>query len=342
MHRENPILSRLFIAAPALLLVVLIGTLGYMWLGDGELSWLDSLYMAVITISTVGFHEVFDMTHQPMARVFTMGLIFTGLGILLYSLSLVTAFLVEGELAHIFRGNKMNKRIQSLRDHIIVCGAGRTGRHIINELVNEKSPFVVIEQNHEVIDHLLIQHPNMLFIVGDGTEDPILELAGIQHARGLFTTIANDQNNLYINLSARSLNPKLRIISRATDSAAESKILKAGADSAVTADQLGAVRMLAEMERPAVASFFDAIIFDPAIPFRFEQYEVDEKSNLAGHKLLDLKMPAKARVIVIAIRDNATGEYIYNPPPETELKANTTLILLGEREKLARMDMMHC
>ena len=334
---SNDILKRIFVALPILCFVLLIGTFGYRWLSSGHVGYLDGLYMTVISITTVGYHEVVDTSHNPAARVFTIILILFGVGILLYVLSLVTAFFVEGELVHLFWRRKMEKTIIKLDNHIIICGAGKMGASIIKELYNEKTKFVVVDINEDRLKQLQETIGSFPFVVGDGNGDEILEKAGIHVARGLITTISNDQDNLYITLSARALNQRLHIVSRATDISAKSKLLRAGANSVVTPDQIGAIRMLSELESPTVAAFFESVIFDPIIPYRFGEYTVTSNSKLHGKRLKEVNLREHLNINLVALHDRSSGRYIPNPEPNITIQENMTLILLGEKEKLSKL-----
>jgi voltage-gated potassium channel len=226
------------------------GTLGYM-LVEGW-SPLDALYMTVITLATVGYGETHPLS--PVGRIYTIALILIGLGVVGYGLSTVVAFLVEGQLTGILERRKMERKIRSLRDHVILVGAGETGKHIAEELLNTGTPFVVIERDPAQVG-ALERLGKVLYINGDATESGVLREARIESARGLISSAPSDKDNLFVILTARELNSALRIVSRVIAEGSRHKLLKAGADAVVSSNLIGGLRMASEMLRPHVVSF---------------------------------------------------------------------------------------
>jgi len=206
-------------------LVFFIGIVGFKFFGGGEWSFLDSLYMTIITISTVGYKEVIDLSANPGARIFVVAFIILSLGTITFAISSITAFIVEGELKNILWRRKMEKKISKLKDHYIVCGADETARSIIDELILTKRKFVLIGPSQEKIDRLL-SSGGFLYLIGDSTEDEILLSAGIKRAKGIILSLPKDEENLFVTLSARSLNPRIRIVSKAVDLKSEKKMRK--------------------------------------------------------------------------------------------------------------------
>jgi voltage-gated potassium channel len=232
--------GRLVVPALCVALVVLAGTAGYHSLGDGRWDWGECLYMTVITVSTVGYAEVLSgLAEVHGGRALTMVLILLGSASLLYFLSNLTATIVEADLGGVLKRRRMQKKIDVLAGHVIVCGAGTTGIHVIEELARSASPFVVVDIDGERLEHLCEQSfPNLLYIAGDAAEDAVLERAGIARARGVVSALSDDRSNLFVTVSSRALNPKLRIVSKAVEHSAGPKILRAGADAVVSPNQI--------------------------------------------------------------------------------------------------------
>lgn len=327
---------RLYVATMLLVLVVLFGTVLIHWVGGGRWTWFQSLFHTVITLSTVGYGELPGMENDPTARVLSMMLIVLGAGSMVYFASVVTALLVEGELRELLRRNRMRKGIDSLHDHIIVCGVGRTGQHVLDELRATRTPFVVVDHDAEKLGALHEEHPDMAYLAGDATEDDVLINAGIHRARGVVAALTDDKENLYVTLSARSLNPALRIISKCVEPTAEAKLRKAGADKVVSPNHIGGMRLASEMIRPNVTEFLDIMLRDPKHVLRIEEATVSQASPLAGRTLGEAALRKVCDVLVVAVRD-AEGKYKFNPGAEQSLKVGSTLIVLGEREEIAKL-----
>jgi voltage-gated potassium channel len=245
---------RLFYAVAILIGTLLMGSTGYYAIFEGDATYLDCLYMTVISLTTVGYGEVLGITGNPSAQVFTMLLITFGMGIILYSISTLTAMLIEGELTGMLRRRKMENKINALSGHYIVCGGGETGFPLAVELVTSKASVVLIEQDSVVIERCR-QTKGLYHVHGDATDDKNLIAAGIERATGITICLPSDNDNLYITMTARMLNPTARIISRMTNSRLKPKLLKAGATSVVSPNAIGALRMASEMIRPAAVDF---------------------------------------------------------------------------------------
>jgi voltage-gated potassium channel len=328
---------RLLLSVVIFFLVFVIGVAGFKFFGGGEWSLLDSLYMTIITISTVGYEEVIDLSANPGARVFVIAFIVLSLGTITFAISSITAFIVEGELKNILWRRKMDKKISKLKDHYIVCGADETARSIINELILTKKEFVLIDPSQEKIDRLL-SSGNFLYLVGDSTEDEILLSAGIKRAKGIILSLPKDEENLFVTLSARSLNPGIRIVSKAIDLKSDKKIRKAGADSVISPTHIGGMRMVSEMVRPAVVTFLDMMLRDREKVLRFEEVCVEEDSSLIGRKLGECKIKEKSEALLVAVRDKKTGDYHFNPTEDTEIKANDILIFIASPEMIEKLE----
>ena len=329
---------RLMVAGLAMIIVYGVGTLGYWVIGGGEWSIGDCAYMTVISLTTVGYGETLSKFHQvPYARLFTAILLVIGAGIALYFVSVLTTFLVEGEFLQLRRRRKMQKRIKDLCDHIIVCGVGGTGRYIVEELVATHWPFVAVDIDDDRLVRCGESHPEaVLSIQGDATSDDVLHEAQIERARGVVASLPEDRDNLYIVIAARELNPKLRIVAKAMDPNAVHKLQVAGADSVVSVNAIGGLRMVSEMIRPSVVTFLDKMMRDKDKKLRFEEVVIPAASPLVDRPLAESDI-RKARNLLIVAARRADGEYTYSPGPQFRLEANMTLIVIGETEAVQRL-----
>jgi voltage-gated potassium channel len=320
--------KRLIGMSAALAAVLAAGTAGYAVL-EG---WppLDALYMTVITISSVGFMEVHPLSGT--ARIFTVFLIFCGSGILIYAVSILTAFIVEGELTDVIRRRKMNKRIELLDGHYIVCGADFTGRYAIEELVRTKRDFVVIEKDAAKVRQ--ISEQGILCIGGDATHDGVLVKAGIAKAKGLVTTLHSDAENLFVVITAKRLNPALRVISKAVEEESEQKIRMVGADGVVMPDFIGGLRMVSEMVRPSVVNFLDTMLRAKDRTVRVEEIAIGPSSPFAGKALSEAGLHEMGDMSIVALKGKADGAYAFNPSLQTVLTEGHVLIVMGNVDRI--------
>ena len=314
-------------------LVLLFGTLGYMLIEGWPL--LESLYMTVITITTVGFGEV--RTVSEPGRVFTVVLIFAGMGIMAYTLGIVAQIMVEFQVRDLIGRRKLGLKLKNIKDHYILCGYGRIGEVIAHELRTNGIPLLVIDQDPQSKEKL--RSHDIPYIIDDATSDDVLMEAGIMRARGLVTVVLSDADNLFITMTARGMNPDLFILSRADQAATEKKLLRAGANKVVLPYLIGGLRMVHTILRPAVTDFFDFAMQDKSISLKMEELKVQEKSPLNGVHLKDSGIRQDMNVIIVAIRDKA-GKMSFNPSSNVAMEAGTTLIALGpigDLEKLRRI-----
>lgn len=318
-------------------LVFVSGVIGFKLFGGEDWSLLDSFYMTVITISTVGYEEVIDLSANPGARIFVVLFILLSLGTITFAISSITAFIVEGELKNIIWRRKMEKKVSKLKNHYIVCGADETVHTIVEELILTKREFVVIEPSQEKIDQLS-PYGDFLYIIGDSAEDQVLISAGIKKARGIILSLCKDEENLFVALTARSLNPDIRIVSKAIDLKSHNKMKKAGADAVVSPTYIGGMRMVSEMIRPAVVSFLDMMLKDREKVFRFEEVCVEEGSPSIGRTLGECKIRENTDAILVAVRDKATGDYHFNPSPDTQIRKDDVLIFIASPEMMKQFE----
>lgn len=329
----NASIKRLLQAVVVLQALVLAGAMGFWALGHGRWSFFECLYMTVITLSTVGFGELSHMHEVPGARALTVGLIIGGIGTLAYVQGNLTALLVEGVLGQMWRRRSMRKQIQELRDHVVVAGAGSTGRHVIEELVITRTPFVVIDRSREHLERIseLMVQGKMLYVHGDATEDHALVEANVINAKGVVAALTQDKDNLFVTLSARSLNPKARIVAKVIEDETIPKMLKAGASSVVSPTQIGGRRMASEVIRPKVNEFLDQMLRDKERALRLEEVHVAGDSPFVGLSLKSTPIREKTKLLVIAIRSE-DGMVIYNPEPDYVIEGGSTLIVMGGAE----------
>ena len=322
---------RIIRAFTMFLLVALLGTLGYQSLEQ----WtpLEGLYMTVITMTTIGYGETKPLGQS--GRIFTIFLSLTSVGIAGYALSAVSAFLFEGDFQRAIGRQKMNKQIANLKDHIILCGAGYIGEQIGSEFFKTHTPFVVVDEDQSAIEAIL-RAADTLYIVGDATKDETLILCGIDRARGLIANLSDDKDNAFVVLSARTLNPNLRIVARLTDNENAEKLRKVGADEIVSPGAIGGLRMASVMLRPVVVNFLDEMMRSSGQTLRLEEAVIDDSSSLANVSLAQANVGNKTGVLVVAIRTQE-GQYQFNPRSDTILNAGDTLIVIGTPQQMAAL-----
>lgn len=334
----NASLRRLLYAVAVLTMIAACGSTGLYVLGEGRWDFGECVYMTVITLSTVGFSELSQMHQVHGARTLTIVLIVSGVGALAYVQGNLTALLIEGIIGQAWRRNRMRKAIERLEGHVVVAGAGSTGRHVIEELLATHTPFVVIDRNLEHLERISqdITGGKMLYVHGDATDDHVLVEAGIGRARGLVAALTHDKDNLFVTLTARSLNASARIVAKIVEDATAAKMLKAGASSAVNPTLIGGRRLASELIRPEVNEFLDQMLRDKTKNLRIEEADVPAGSAFVGVALKDTPIRRETRLLVVAIRDEER-QFVYNPEPEYEIHAGATLIVMGEAEAVVKL-----
>jgi voltage-gated potassium channel len=340
--------ERIVVASIALFAIFLVGTFGFWllgraYLGHGAWSVGDCAYMTVLTITTVGFGELPHLASVPGGRIFTIAVLLAGLGVAAYLVSALTTYFIEGEFARTRTRRRMSRELDQIRDHIIVCGVGTTGVHVVEELVWTKWPLVAIDRDPAKLERLQELSADVLpTVVGDATEDETLERAAIKRARGIVAALTDDKDNLFIVVSARQLNPALRIISKGVDMQAGEKLKRAGADSVVNPAFIGGVRMVSEMIRPQVVEFLDLMLRDKDKNLRIEEVLVPHGSPLVGKPIFAAQIRQHTNLLVVAVREAPTvasgeGRFVYNPGPEMLIAENMALIVLGETESVHKL-----
>ena len=317
-----------------ILLVIATGTSGYYLIFRGHERFIDCLYMTVISITSVGYREVLDVSSSIVAQMFTMGLITVGMGFILYAISSITALLIEGELSGVRRRSRMNKKIDRLTGHIILVGGAEMGRALAEELIICGEEVVIIEQERESEEKDRQACP-LLHIVGDPTDDTNLEKAGILRAKGVVIALPQDRDSLYVTMTARMMNKSLRIVAQVNDPKIEPKLRMAGADSIVSPNTIGALRMASEMIRPAAVDFLDQMLRSEKGPLRIHELPIGKGSSLAGKRISETDLQAKHDLLILGLKDKES--IIFNPKTETRLETGMILVVMGNIEEIKRL-----
>jgi len=310
---------------------IAFGTAGYMVVeGWG---FLDALYMTIITLTTVGYREVHDLT--PRGIVFTIVLLIGGVGTVFYTLTKGAQVILESEFNQIFRRKRLDKIIRGLSGHYIICGYGRMGRIIAKELADEGASLVVVEKRPAGME----EFQGIPVVTGDATRDEVLKEAGIDRAKGLISVLPSDAENLFVVLSARGLNPSLLIVARAIEDGSERKLLRAGATKVVSPYHIGGLRMAHTVLKPTVVDFLEFATKSGNIELQMEEIQIQEGSGLIGMTLEECGIGRDLGVIIVAIKQ-ATGDTRFNPTFRSKVAAGDTLIALGERSRLKAVEEM--
>jgi voltage-gated potassium channel len=320
--------TSLFKALIALLVVLVIGTLGYRVLEGWDL--LDALYMTVITLTTIGFGEVRPL--DRIGKVFTLGLIILGVGVVGYTLLTATRLIVEGEINAIFKRRRSMKTIQRLENHMVICGFGRMGSFICHELHQRGMQFVVVEADPDVQERIV--ELGYLLSPGDATEEDVLRAAGVDRARGVVTVLNTDAQNVYTILTCKEINPNLDVVARATEDSAVKKLIRAGASRVINPYEIGGMRLVLGMLKPTVVSFLEVVMDSRQLNVDLEEVCVTDESVYVGKRLMDTDIRKELDLIVIGAKKK-DGTMVFNPGPATVVDAQDTLITMGTQEMLA-------
>ncbi|HXE47516.1 MAG TPA: potassium channel family protein [Ramlibacter sp.] len=317
-----------------LLLIHVVGTFGYRYLGRPSASWIDSFYMTFITVATIGYGEVVDLSAHPMGRLFTVAIAVVGIATMSYLFSTFVALLLESDLNAAFRKHHMEHQIAALRGHYIVCGIGRVGSNVADELVKTRRPFVVLERDQAALDRWLERYPQSLYLHDDAADDDALRRAGVLAAAGAFAVTGDDSHNLMISLSVKLLNPKARVVARLHDIRNADKAHRAGADEIVSPDFTGGMRIASAMVRPHAVNFMDQMLrTDDGL--RVEEVVVPE--GVAARAVSDL-IPKSRHYMLMATHQR--GNWIFNPADDYIVQAGAALVLMTSpegREQVERL-----
>jgi|WetSurMetagenome_2_1015567.scaffolds.fasta_scaffold10132_6 voltage-gated potassium channel len=323
----------IFIILLLIFIILVAGISGFIIIEN--YTFLEAFYMTIITISTVGFQEIHPFSDT--GRIFASVLIIISIGIYFYGATAIAKLIIEGEFRKFYKHYNVNKKIEKLENHVIVCGYGRTGKQICLELLDDNIPFIVIESREKVIEYIKTDN-NILFIDGNATEEEVLLLAGIKKAKAIITTLPEDPENVYVVLSSRELNPNITIISRASNESSESKLKRAGADNVIMPEKIGGAHMAALVSKPYITEFIANLTGQGSdINLTFEELSLSNISEKYKHKSIrDLDIRNRTGANVIGLRMN-DGSYKINPSPDTLIDPNSKLILLGSRQQIQDM-----
>ena len=316
-----------------LLLVITVGVIGFHWFE--ELNWLDSAYMTVITMSTVGYEVLGKGGLTPEGKVFTIFLIIFTIGVFAYTITTITTFIVEGEIQNLVKGYRVNKEISKIKNHIVVCGLGRNGRQAVLELMNENVPFVVIEHDQSVIDEFVAEFPNASIFKGDATDEESLNNANISVAKGAISALANDAANVFVTLSIRQLNPDLPLVSRASNESTIKKLQIAGANKVVLPNILGGRQMAKVLTKPGLMDFVDLVTGQGQFHLNLEMFDCTGNHKMIGQTMIELQIRSLTGVLVLGLQD-AKGSFRMNPDANKKINDNEKLFLIGTDEQIAK------
>lgn len=322
--------NRFILAFVTFVALILVGTSGYHWLE--EMSIVDALYMTVITISTVGFGEV--RTLSPMGRVFTMTLILGGGGLAAFSVTVAVDFIMSGEWRVFWEIRRRFRMLSELTNHVIICGFGRVGRHVADELAAENVPFIVIDTDEDRVTHA--QKRGYLAITGNGANEILLQKVRIDQARAMVAAVDSDAENVFITLTARSLNGDFYIVARANYEESEPKLISAGANRTMMPYHISGKRIVTTLIRPSVADFLDEVVHAGGLELFLEEVRIDPGSKLAGKTISEAQVRGQIGVTILACRSDKEG-FDTRIGPDTILHPGGLLIVLGTREHLNEM-----
>ncbi|MBI4283182.1 MAG: potassium channel protein [Chloroflexi bacterium] len=324
-----PQVRRRFIWCGALLLaIILTGTIGYWFIGGKQYSFVDTLYMTVITVATIGYGEIVDLSGNPGGRLFTIFIAIAGIGTLTYFITNFTGLVVEGALTESLRRRKMQKMANNYQDHYIVCGFGVVGSYITRELRSTRRRCVIVDMDKGVVEKALQSMPDQVALEGDATNNDTLIEAGIERAKGLFAVAGDDNRNLVISLTAKHLNPRVRVVAQCTDIRNDEKIRRAGADAVVSPRFIGGLRMTSEMLRPTVVSFLDMMLQDSDRRLQVEEIILPEAFIGKAISALDLKRHPQTLILAVKTRD----DWLYNPPRDYVVQTADILVYISTPE----------
>ncbi len=317
-----------------LALIHLVGTLGYLYIGRPTATLIDSFYMTFITVASIGYSEIVDLSHHPMGRLFTVAIAVVGIGTMTYLFSTFVALLLESDLNSALRKRNMQRQISAMSGHYIVCGIGRVGSNVADELLTTRRPFVVIEQDQAVLDRWLESHPDSLYLHEDAAQDEGLRRAGLMSAGGVFAVTGDDSHNLMIALSVKLLNPKARVVARLHDIRNADKARRAGADEIVSPDFTGGMRIASAMIRPHAVNFMDQMLRTD------DKLRVEEVVVPTGFqpRPISVLLPQSSEFLLMAIHE---GEHwVFNPPGDHMIQPGAALVMMTSPEGRVRVEQL--
>src|SRR5215218_1360999 len=332
VYEPRVALRRIQNALGALAAITVAGVLGYM-VFEGW-SFTEALYMTVITLTTVGYREVRPL--DTTGQLWTMVLLITGVGTLFYAAVSSVELVVEGAIRGYFGRRRMQAAIGKLKDHYILCGYGRVGRQVAREFARDGVPFVVVDQEPEIVDECAAE--GYLALLGEASDDTVLEESGVRRARGLVAAVDSDADNVFVVLSARKLSPRLNIVARASSDESAAKLETAGADRTLSPYAVGGRRLASLATQPLVVDFLDIVTRgEEGLVFRLEEFSVPKDSAIAGQTIGELRIGERSGAMILAVRSEE-GRFDTTPSADDRISAGDTLIVLGTREQVARLD----
>lgn len=324
-------MKKILIPLGIITVVLVMTVIGYMLILD--IGFVDALYMTVITISTVGYTEVAQMTET--AKLFSVIVIVINLVMIGYIAQTLISRISDNVINHTWRKRKMKKTIQSLENHVIICGAGETGIHVIKRFIDREVDFVVVENDDEVIDILETMH--VLYVEGDATRETVLLDAGIQRAKALIATLATDADNVYVVLTAKDLKPSIDIIAKAHDEPSARKLKRAGANNTVSPNEIGGKKIASMIIKPSLSDFVDHIIETKNVSLDIADIKIQDQSELLGETLRSARISDKTGLIVLAIRRIEKDEFLFNPKATEVLSEGDHMIVIGDASQIAKL-----
>lgn len=326
------VFRNLYFSLAALFSILAIGVMGFMFI-EGY-SWLESFYMTVITVSTVGFKEVRPLSDE--GQLFTAFLIISSFGIFAYAISMLTRSVLSGELGSYYKVYRLESQIEKLSDHIIICGYGRNGRRAARKLSAYNQKYIVVENDEDIVQTYLFESET-LYIKGDATQDEILERAGINRAKSILSTLSKDADNLYVMITARELNPNINTISRAANESAEKKLKAVGANHVVMPEGVGGAHMATLVMSPNIVEFLDYMSVEGSSAINLEEVEVRQLTDrMDSMELKDLALRQQTGCSIIGLK-TPEGEYIINPGAGTRITPHSRLFVLGKPEEIKHL-----
>lgn len=330
--KRNLFFSKIRLAVFFIVLVAAIGATGYHYI-EG-FNFIDSLYMTVITISTVGFSEVKQLSNE--GKLFTIFLVLISLGTVAYAVSVVTTHFVEAQVNYLFRGTRQRIISKKMKDHVIICGFGRNGHQAAFDLSKQKKNCVVIDKNQESMSELT-DLPGVAIVVGDATDDEVLLKAGIKNAKALIATLPVDADNLYITLTSRFMNPEMKIISRASSEASERKLKMAGADNVVMPEKVGGSHMAKLVARPDIVEFLEHLSYQGGNPTNMEEISCDELPDYLDSKtIFEIGIRRETGANIVGYK-SPEGVFILNPSPDSKVIPGSKIFVLGNKNQIDAM-----
>jgi voltage-gated potassium channel len=328
------------IAYTIVLVLLLIFSYSFAIMKIENLDFLDALYFSIITITTTGYGDYTPTTYE--GRILTIIYLFFGIGIVMYLFGIIAQFVVEGEFKNLVRMRKMEKRIKELKNHYIICGFGRMGKIVANKFRKENIPFVVIDLNKEILKEELDKDQNFNFIVGDARKDEILKKAKIEEAKGIVATLPTDADNVFITLSAKELNPKIKVVAKADEEESIKKLKRAGADKVVSPYVIGGLRLAEVTIRPGILDFVSTFINIAKYEYRedieLRKFVVESGSEIDGKTLCDSQIRQKTGVTVLGIRKG--NNLVINPSPDTVINGGDEIYAFGSESQLKFLERM--